>query len=128
MQPGQAALKQYDYQSPSEILAGSDDKLSFGAKLKKEVFFYSRDKKAWELITTYYNKWDKYNNIERNDICPCGSNIKFKRCCMEAINIATKVMTPFVAKRSYPFAQVDINSDAISATSVIETPIDYYIG
>jgi hypothetical protein len=121
-----SALEKFEDQSPSEIYAGYGDKLLYAATRKKEVFFYDRDKKAWQFIET--PNWDRYYNIGRNDICPCGSNIKYKKCCLEPLSIAEAIISPFMAKREFPFATVDVNKDAISADSTIELPIDQFIG
>ena len=29
---------------------------------------------------------NKYKNIRPNDLCPCGSGKKFKKCCMYKLN------------------------------------------
>lgn len=118
-------LKKYKFQAPSEILAGdSDDKLSYASVLKKEIFFYSRDKKAWELISFFYHDWGKYDGVGRNDNCPCGSGEKFKKCCLEPLVIAKRIIAPFAAKQMYPFASVNMLKDAITIDTVIEQPID----
>ncbi|MCL6476989.1 MAG: DUF4238 domain-containing protein [Peptococcaceae bacterium] len=122
------ALKTYEYQSPSEILAGSDKHLPFGATLKKEVFFYSRDEKAWEIITYFYHKRGMYKNIGRNDKCPCGSNQKYKKCCLEALDVAQKIIGPFAATQTYPFAPVNMSKDAVSIDAIIEMPIEEFRG
>lgn len=116
------AMKQYEYFSPSEILGGSHNGSSLGATLKKEVFFYYRDKKAWELIDSY-PEWNIYNNVNRNDLCPCGSNKKYKKCCLEALPIAKSIIEPFAVKQAFPFALIDMEKDAICATATIEEPI-----
>lgn len=117
------ALKKYEYESPSEIMAGSDNGPHFGVTLKKEIFFYYRDQKAWELIT-FLNKWDIYYNVGRNDKCPCGSNEKYKKCCLGALEVAQKIIAPFAAKQAYPFASINMAVDAISINATIEMPIE----
>lgn len=44
-----------------------------------------------KMITSYFFKVPK--NIQRNDLCHCGSNIKYKKCCREKdIDIKRKIM------------------------------------
>ncbi|PGE89038.1 hypothetical protein COM55_00450 [Bacillus pseudomycoides] len=54
--------------------------------LKKHVFFYEEDQKAYDLCSSANNK--NYKNTTRNELCLCGSGIKFKNCCL---NIYQKV-------------------------------------
>lgn len=120
------SLIDFDYASPQEIIAGSDNGPYFGATLKKEIFFYFHDLKAWELINSYHYSWEKYNGIGRNDPCPCGSNKKYKKCCFEALKIADKILTPFRITQSYPFANVNMLKDAVSINATIELPIEEF--
>lgn len=122
----EAAIGKYEYASPSNIYASSSNNFSFGATLKKEVFFYSKDRKAWELMSMPH-KWSKYDNVNRNDICPCGSNKKYKKCCLEALDIAKSIIGPFAATQSYPFANINMEKDAISIDATIEIPIEEFV-
>lgn len=119
------ALEKYEYKSPSGIMSGSDNGPYFGATLKKEIFFYSRDQKAWELIEEL-NKWNIYDGIGRNDKCPCGSNAKYKKCCLEALEIAKRIIAPFAAVKAYPFASINMIKDAVSINATIEMPIEEF--
>lgn len=119
------ALEKYEYRSPSGIMSGSDNGPYFGATLKKEIFFYSRDEKAWELIRDL-NKWDIYENIGRNEKCPCGSNEKYKKCCLEALETAKRIIAPFAAVQAYPFASLNMLKDAVSINATIEMPIEEF--
>jgi len=82
------ALTKFEYQSPSATIAGGNG-VHMGATLKKEVFLYDRDKKAWELFTG--NDWVHYRDLGRNDRCACGSGKKFKKCCIEYIEICVRM-------------------------------------
>ncbi|KWX83444.1 hypothetical protein AMQ83_31325, partial [Paenibacillus riograndensis] len=53
-----------------------------GATLKKEIFFYERDKKVWKLFVDSMHV-KQYGGLGRNDACGCGSGKKFKYCCFE---------------------------------------------
>lgn len=119
------ALGEFEYESPTEMIAGSDNGPHLGATLKKEIFFYYRDQKAWELMS-FMNKWDIYDDISRNDKCPCGSKEKYKKCCLEALEIAKRIIAPFAAVQAYPFASINMVKDAVSINATIEMPIEEF--
>ena len=40
-----------------------------------------------KMYARMHTPWiNKYKNIRPNDLCPCGSGKKFKRCCMYKLN------------------------------------------
>ncbi|EMS73511.1 DUF4238 domain-containing protein [Ruminiclostridium cellobioparum] len=124
----QRILIKFEYKSPSATMAGGNG-IHMGTTLKKEVFFFIRDKKAWKLITEIAPyEWDRYKNIGRNDSCPCKSSKKYKNCCSDALCIAMKIIAPFAAKQQFPFAQIDKAKDTVSVDTVIEMPIYEYSG
>lgn len=56
--------------------------------VKKEVFYRDIDQDIYEHFITYYGsmvhfKEINHREIGRNDLCLCGSNKKFKKCCIE---------------------------------------------
>jgi len=51
--------------------------------------------------------------IGRNDICPCGSGLKYKRCCMEKDKLEINV----IKDKNIPLN--DINSGTILSTNII---------
>jgi hypothetical protein len=76
------ALPDFNWSSPSSTYIGHHSGRVNGSTLKKEIFFYERDKRAWELFTepTHFRI---YNDLGRNDPCGCGSEKKFKICCYD---------------------------------------------
>lgn len=46
-----------------------------------EEWGYDIELRKWD-----YKKTDLYKDVGRNDICPCGSGKKFKKCCLEKYN------------------------------------------
>lgn len=56
--------------------------------VKKEVFYRDIDQDIYENFITYYGSMAQFKKINhreigRNDLCLCGSNKKFKKCCIE---------------------------------------------
>lgn len=87
------ALKVYIYKSPSVIYAGSYSGHVMGNNKKKEVFFYDKDEEAWEFYQLH--KFNRYDELGRNDPCSCGSGMKFKQCHLEKYELAKKISIPF---------------------------------
>lgn len=75
------ALEEFETQSPAIAMAKYNSGVTSGATLKKEVFFYERDERAWNFFTTH--KFIDYKDAKRNSLCPCGSEKKFKKCCLD---------------------------------------------
>lgn len=107
------ALTKFKYQSPAAIIAGGNGTHS-GATLKKEVFLYDRDKIAWELFTGH--DWVHYRDLGRNDICACGSGKKFKKCCVEYIEICLRMYATIKHKGE----NYRVNGNAISEKGIAE--------
>lgn len=43
--------------------------------------------KEAEALMQYYadqQRKEKFRHVGRNDKCPCGSNLKYKKCCLKA--------------------------------------------
>lgn len=60
----------------------------YSCTVKKEVFFYDRDEEIFNNYVRYYSEMVEFHkrtgrHIGRNDLCLCGSGIKYKRCCEE---------------------------------------------
>lgn len=66
--------------------------ISNSYKIKQEVFFTDKEYEMYE----YYNsvEWatEKFKNCKVNDLCPCGSNKKFKKCCKEKIDRCKQIL------------------------------------
>jgi len=100
------------YESPSATYAGGNGTV-MGATLKKEVFFYGRDKRTWQLFTE--NEWTQFRDLKRNDMCACGSGKKFKKCCVENINICKRMYEDIVYKhQNYQIADTAIVEKSIT--------------
>ena len=107
------ALTKFEYQSPSATIAGGNG-THMGATLKKEVFLYDVDKKAWDLFTG--NDWVYYTALDRNDRCACGSGKKFKKCCSEYIEICIRMYADIEHDRG----NYKINDNAIGEKGIAE--------
>ncbi|MEH6983962.1 DUF4238 domain-containing protein [Priestia megaterium] len=84
------ALKEFELISPCISLGHYSSGLKTGATLKKEVFFYESDKKAWDFFVSF--EFVTYQNSKRNDVCPCKSGKKFKKCCLDKYNSSVKII------------------------------------
>lgn len=76
------ALPHINWSSPSSVHLGHHSGRVSGSTLKKEIFFYESDKRAWELFTDPLH-FATYNHLGRNDLCGCGKGKKFKNCCCD---------------------------------------------
>jgi len=92
------ALPKFKFESPSAIYAGFESGATMGATLKKEVFFYEKDKKIWEFFTSII--WTKYSGLRRNDRCLCGSGKKFKNCCIDYYQGAKRIMDSIISNEN----------------------------
>jgi len=85
------AIKTYDWKSPSGYMAGGFENGGvFGVTNKKEVFYFIDDDEKWEFFTSH--KWIDYKHLNRNELCKCGSGIKFKKCCLEKFNESKRML------------------------------------
>lgn len=76
------ALKCFEWQSPSGIIAGGfKNRPPMGATMKKELFYFQKDKEIWDFHLDLTSYWNEYKKLGRNDICLCGSGKKYKKCC-----------------------------------------------
>lgn len=92
--PLENALKLFKWQSPAQITAGFNNRPTMGATIKKEIFYLEKDKKNWDFFLN--PTWMKYKNLGRNDICLCGSNKKFKKCCLNKYTVAERMMNDII--------------------------------
>lgn len=44
-----------------------------------------------KINMNFYNSGEKWMKIRRNDLCPCGSGLKFKKCCETIENVEIKL-------------------------------------
>jgi len=57
-----------------EVLIESDA----GLKREEEII----KQKQEEIVKEMKEELDKFKNVGRNEICLCGSNKKYKKCCL----------------------------------------------
>ena len=98
-----------DYKSkivgPSGIIVKIDNGSYQSCTIKKEVFYYDRDEDIFENYIRYYSdlvafKMEHKRHIGRNDMCLCGSGIKFKKCCFEKYQQANYIASMIKNKKT----------------------------
>lgn len=98
------ALKNFDIQSPVGTVASYKSGGQSIAKIKKEVFFYEKDKELWDFFVGHnYTDFLVSNTkvkLERNDDCLCNSGKKFKRCCMDNVYKSIEILDNMHNNRS----------------------------
>ena len=77
--PLKSAGNNFEFSSPSAVYIGYNSGATYGATLKKEVFFYYEDKIIWDFFINH--KWHKFIQKKDDDMCPCGSKQLFVNCC-----------------------------------------------
>lgn len=65
--------------------------------IKKEVFFYQEDQYLFDKFIDYYSLYNNFKlknkrKIGRNEKCLCGSNKKYKKCCMNYCEQSVRIM------------------------------------
>ena len=109
--------------APSSFFAGNDETGYYsGAIKKKEVFFYEIDRQAYKQFLEFH-EFNRYDTLGRNDICLCGSNIKFKKCHQDSYN-RVKLTIQDLGNLQDRTA----NRFVISRYNIIELPIDSWGG
>ena len=111
-------ITKFKYHSPSQTFAGGT-KFAAGATLKKEIFFYPRDRVAWDMFSGF--QFSVYKGLKRNNPCPCGSGKKYKKCCIEPAQICLRMMKEIEMKLSP-------ENYMVHEKAVIEQPIsEFYV-
>lgn len=76
--PELAAFIQECYKTPKYMHPNLRNKFYFPPRIKNDRFIpYTLE----ELASFMYNKTHS-SNVGRNDLCPCGSKKKYKKCCL----------------------------------------------
>jgi hypothetical protein len=121
------SLSKFEFISPSEIIGGSDLGAVMGATLKKEIFFYERDKRTWEVFTSAY-MWASYRDLGDYANCICGREKKFKFCCKAHYIEANKVLKTFgQLGKNFPFTN-DYRKHKVVPNCIVENGIgEFYI-
>lgn len=79
-------LPYFEKESPSSSFAKYTDGVHKEFIIKKELFFYEEDSSTFEFIIG--GKVFSYRKLKRNDMCKCGSKLKFKKCCHDYVKKA----------------------------------------
>lgn len=72
------ALTHYNDEGPTAVYYGGG-RFNGGAELRKEVFYYEKDRLIYEFVTTL--DYRRYMNVGKNESCPCNSGKTFGECC-----------------------------------------------
>ncbi|OMF19831.1 hypothetical protein BK127_02680 [Paenibacillus sp. FSL H7-0331] len=107
------ASPQFEFKSPSATYAGFDSGSVMGSNRKKEIFFYENDERIWDFFGMH--DLYKYSKSGANELCPCGSQMKFKRCHMDRYKGAKRMMDE-IGQEQYERYLIDPNG-------MVERPI-----
>jgi hypothetical protein len=80
----------YDDKGPTAIYYGGG-KTNSGVGLRKEVFYYQKDKLIYDFIVSVVDI-RRFNNVSKNELCPCGSGASFGKCCRYKVREFDKFM------------------------------------
>lgn len=109
--------------SPSQVFMGSRSGYISGAIRKKEVFYYDNDRKAYKFLCFDINfNLQKYIKSKRNDICPCGSKKKYKKCHQDIYKRIEIPIRNIISKSNTK------HSHRIPNATTVELPIDEWGG
>ncbi|GEN46730.1 DUF4238 domain-containing protein [Alkalibacillus haloalkaliphilus] len=111
-------LADFKYHSPAKTILSYASGLHKSFTLKKEVFLYDDDEKAYELFANL--EYQKFMYVGRNDTCPCGSDLKFKKCCLSVYEKVDKIKNDMQM-------QVNPTTYMINSKYVAEKSIDELI-
>lgn len=107
----------YTWNSPSTVIVGYNSGQHSGSTLKKEVFYYERDIKAWDMFTNSPSELRKYDRLSRNNICACGSGLKFKNCCISYIKEVHRIWRT-IEKGQRLFSEIKVDASAVVEKSI----------
>lgn len=85
-------IKKNSTTGDSMVLANFASGNDASFKIKQEVFFTDDEYDTYNYYESY--KWGdkKYKTCRVNDMCPCGSNIKYKKCCKEKVDKCINIL------------------------------------
>lgn len=68
---------------------------------------------SYEYMSTYIK--DIKDKLGRNDVCVCGSGIKYKKCCMKKYETAARILreTQNPRMQNYTIPGVRVTEDSI---------------
>jgi hypothetical protein len=109
-------LLDFKQHSPASAILSFKSGLYESYILKKEVFFYEDDEKAYNLFANL--EFQKFESLKRNQCCLCGSGKKFKKCCLSAFQKAEVMKNHIMSKLSHDIYMV--NPKYVSERSIEE--------
>ena len=82
---------------------------------------------SWDVEETFrYERHEKFEDVGRNDKCPCGSGKKYKKCCSSATGVKFPhfelkfdVPPPATTKSFMLASERDVRSNSVRNTSLI---------
>lgn len=113
------SLSEFEFRSPTTFVAGYKSGATHGSVVKKEIFFYEEDEITMEFFES--TDWLKFESLERNDTCRCGSKKKFKECHMNPYLVCKRMM-------DHIKDEGDSRIYNISEKATIELPINEWFG
>tara|TARA_B100000508_G_C11460470_1_gene279021 strand:+ start:1278 stop:2435 length:1158 start_codon:yes stop_codon:yes gene_type:complete len=118
----EGVIDEYRWSSPTQVFAGGNpDNFHMGAINKKEVFFTTEERDAYDMFTNAF--FTQYKDLKRNDTCACNSGKKFKKC-HESTYKRCQSIALFMQKSQ---RQV-MRDSAVYGVPFIEQPIDKWSG
>ena len=116
------SLEKYRGSSPVQFFAGGNPSgFHMGSTTKKEVFLFEKEREVYELLD--YPFRDNYKDLSRNDICPCGSGKKYKKCHED---IYKRLDTIYL---TFSKGDIDVMKDSlIYRINILERPIHEWNG
>ena len=108
------SLTKEDYNPIDELLKGKDSK-EVADKLSKDPKFVSK----W---LSQHKPWTRIKRIRPNDLCPCGSGLKYKKCkCEEYHTEAIKHGYELSGLTEYTETDEVKNSDNLTLTDEVKS-------
>lgn len=76
----------------SMTFAKFDGGNSAAFKIKQEVFFNDAEYEMYQYFEKYEWADSKFKQISANNLCPCGSNKKYKKCCRNKVERCKNIL------------------------------------
>lgn len=111
----------FRFESPSRAIMGYESGKQTAALRKKEVFFYDEDIEQWSFFRELKHMINV--NTKRNEVCKCGSGVKYKKCCQNKSERNYSIVNNMYKKghhikiRSHPEALIEKAIDEYSFMS-----------
>ena len=76
----------------SMIIARFDSGNSAAFKIKQEVFFTKEEYEMYQYFEKYEWANKEFKKCGVNNLCPCGSNKKYKKCCRDKVERCIRIL------------------------------------